>query len=157
MNAETFPQSIAGMSPEQLPIPKHKLHGWRHFVGLYAGEHVAATEFVIGATFVALGATYQGHSDRAADRKHPGHPELDAHHGADRGPDATEPLYLPAKMAGDSMTNLYNWANVVIFTVISAAMITVSCSAVRMLFGIPAQLNWYPPTPCLCWSCWPSG
>ena len=42
---------------EQLPIAKHKLKGWRHFLGLYAGEHVAATEFVFGATFVALGAT----------------------------------------------------------------------------------------------------
>jgi cytosine/uracil/thiamine/allantoin permease len=28
-----------------------------YFVGLYAAEHVAATEFVIGATFVGLGAS----------------------------------------------------------------------------------------------------
>ena len=144
MNAETSPQSIAGMSPEQLPIPKHKLHGWRHFVGLYAGEHVAATEFVIGATFVALGATTR-----------------DILIGLLIGNILailswtliTAPIAVQTrlslytylhKMAGDSMTNLYNWANVLIFTVISAAMITVSCSAVRMLFGIPAQLNWYP-------------
>jgi hypothetical protein len=71
------------MSEEQLPISKHKLHGWTHFVGLYVGEHVAATK-------------------------------------------------------------LYNWANVIIFTVISAAMITVSSTAVRFLFHIPAQLQWYP-------------
>lgn len=42
------------------------------------------------------------------------------------------------------MTRLYNWANVVIFTVISAAMITVSSTAVRFAFDIPAQLDWYP-------------
>jgi NCS1 family nucleobase:cation symporter-1 len=42
------------------------------------------------------------------------------------------------------MTKLYNWANVAIFSVISAAMITVSSTAVRFLFNIPAQLNWYP-------------
>ena len=48
------------------------------------------------------------------------------------------------KIAGDNMTKLYNWANVIIFTVISAAMITVSSTAVRFLFDIPAQLNWYP-------------
>ncbi|MGE9290788.1 MAG: purine-cytosine permease family protein, partial [Puniceicoccales bacterium] len=48
------------------------------------------------------------------------------------------------KIAGDKMTQLYNWANVIIFTVISAAMITVSSTAVRFLFDIPAQLNWYP-------------
>jgi len=39
-----------------LPIARHKLHSWAHFLGLYAGEHVAAIEFVIGATFVILGA-----------------------------------------------------------------------------------------------------
>ena len=42
------------------------------------------------------------------------------------------------------MTKLYNWANVIIFSVISAAMITVSATAVRFAFDIPAQLNWYP-------------
>ncbi len=145
MNAMTpSAQSIAGMSPEQLPIPKHKLHGWTHFVGLYAGEHVAATEFVIGATFVALGATTK-----------------DILIGLLIGNILailswtliTAPIAVQTrlslytylhKMAGDTMTNLYNWANVLIFTVISAAMITVSCAAVRMLFGIPAQLKWYP-------------
>ena len=48
---------ISQVSDEQLPVAKHKLKGWKHFMGLYAGEHVAATEFVFGATFVALGAT----------------------------------------------------------------------------------------------------
>lgn len=48
------------------------------------------------------------------------------------------------RIAGDSMTRLYNWANVIIFTVISAAMITVSATAVRFALDIPAQLDWYP-------------
>ncbi len=48
------------------------------------------------------------------------------------------------KIAGDTMSDLYNAANVLIFTVISAAMITVSCTAVRLLFDIPPQLQWYP-------------
>ncbi|WP_233093985.1 hypothetical protein [Azotobacter chroococcum] len=56
MKTKTHALSFDGMGEEQLPIPKHKLHGWTHFMGLYAGEHVAATEFVIGATFVAMGA-----------------------------------------------------------------------------------------------------
>lgn len=42
------------------------------------------------------------------------------------------------------MSALYNWANILIFTVISAAMVTVSATAVRFAFDIPAQLNWYP-------------
>ena len=129
---------------EQLPIAKHKLKGWRHFLGLYAGEHVAATEFVFGATFVALGATM-----------------TDILLGLLIGnilavlswtlittPIAVETrlslyTYLQ-KIAGNSMTRLYNWANVIIFTVISAAMITVSATAVRFALDIPAQLNWYP-------------
>ncbi|WP_133010718.1 purine-cytosine permease family protein [Marinomonas flavescens] len=137
-------EKLDGVSEEQLPIAKHNLHGWKHFLGLYAGEHVAATEFVIGATFVALGAK-----------------TMDILVGLLIGnilailswtlitsPIATQTrlslyTYLE-KIAGKSMTKLYNWANVIIFTVISAAMITVSSTAVRYLFNIPAQLNWYP-------------
>ncbi|MEQ9422791.1 MAG: hypothetical protein RJQ09_00130 [Cyclobacteriaceae bacterium] len=132
------------LDEEQLPIPKHKLHHWSHFLGLYAGEHVAATEFVIGATFVALGAK-----------------TMDIVLGLLIGnllailswTIITSPIAVDTrlslytylhKIAGDSMTKLYNWANVIIFTVISAAMITVSSTAVRFAFNIPAQLNWYP-------------
>ncbi|TYK67046.1 purine-cytosine permease family protein [Colwellia echini] len=136
--------SFSEINEEQMPIAKNKLHGWKHFAGLYAGEHVAATEFVIGATFVALGASTK-----------------DILLGLLIGnllamcswwlltaPIAVETRlslynYLN-KIAGNSMTKLYNWANVVIFSVISAAMITVSATAVRFAFDIPAQLNWYP-------------
>lgn len=47
---------LAAMDPEQLPVPRHRLLGNEHFAGLYSAEHVSATEFVFGATFVALGA-----------------------------------------------------------------------------------------------------
>lgn len=36
-------QKYKAMEAEQLPVPKHKLHNWTHFAGLYAAEHVAAT------------------------------------------------------------------------------------------------------------------
>ncbi|MBB4080765.1 purine-cytosine permease-like protein [Lewinella aquimaris] len=129
---------------EQLPVAKHKLHGWTHFAGLYAAEHVAATEFVIGATFVALGAK-----------------TMDIVLGLLIGNilavlswtlittpiavDTRLSLYTYLnKIAGNSMSKLYDWANVIIFTVISAAMVTVSATAVRFAFDIPAQLDWYP-------------
>lgn len=132
------------LNDEQLPVAKQKLHDWTHFAGLYAAEHVAATEFVIGATFVALGAK-----------------TMDILLGLLIGnvlavlswTFITSPIAVDTrlslytylnKIAGDSMTKLYNWANVVIFSVISAAMITVSSTAVRFAFDIPAQLNWYP-------------
>lgn len=144
MNETNYIHQFEKMNEEQLPVPKHKLHDWTHFAGLYAAEHVAATEFVIGATFVALGAK-----------------TMDIIVGLLIGnilavlswtlitsPIAVETrlslyTYLN-KIAGDSMSKLYNWANILIFTVISAAMVTVSSTAVRFAFDIPAQLDWYP-------------
>ncbi|WP_405604759.1 purine-cytosine permease family protein [Polaribacter sp. Asnod1-A03] len=137
-------QQFENLEVEQLPIAKNKLHNWSHFAGLYAAEHVAATEFVIGATFVALGATTKdiilglliGNILAVLSWTFIASPIA---------VDTRLSLYTYLnKIAGDSMTKLYNWANVVIFTVISAAMITVSSTAVRFAFDIPAQLDWYP-------------
>ncbi|MEP5254207.1 MAG: hypothetical protein ABJQ39_04035 [Winogradskyella arenosi] len=147
MNGTNDFQQFKNLKEEQLPIAKNRLHNWTHFAGIYAAEHVAATEFVIGATFVALGASTKDillgllignilavlswtfiTSPIAVDTR------LSLY------------TYLN-KIAGDSMTKLYNWANVIIFTVISAAMITVSATAVRFAFNIPPQLNWYPTNP----------
>jgi len=144
MNKPTNFSQLEKLQEEQLPVPKHKLHDWTHFAGLYAAEHVAATEFVIGATFVALGATTK-----------------DIILGLLIGNilavlswtlittpiavDTRLSLYTYLKkIAGSNMSKLYDWANVLIFTVISAAMVTVSATAVRFAFDIPAQLNWYP-------------
>ncbi len=144
MNSNYDDQDFDHLDEEQLPVSKKKLHDWTHFAGLYAAEHVAATEFVIGATFVALGAK-----------------TMDILLGLLIGnilavlswTFITSPIAVDTRMslytylnkiAGDTMTKLYNWANVIIFTVISAAMVTVSSTAVRFAFDIPAQLNWYP-------------
>ncbi|PHI20789.1 hypothetical protein CEQ90_05350 [Lewinellaceae bacterium SD302] len=137
-------QQFKDLEEEQLPVAEHKLHDWTHFAGLYAAEHVAATEFVIGATFVALGAKTMdiilglliGNILAVLSWRFITSPIA---------VDTRLSLYTYLnKIAGDSMTQLYNWANVVIFSVISAAMITVSATAVRFAFDIPAQLNWYP-------------
>lgn len=34
---------------EERPVPPSKLAGFGSFLGIYGGEHIAATEFVIGA------------------------------------------------------------------------------------------------------------
>ena len=39
------------------PVAAHKLQSGWQFAGLFAGEHVAATEFVIGPFFVLHGVT----------------------------------------------------------------------------------------------------
>ena len=48
------------------------------------------------------------------------------------------------RIAGPGVTLLYNLCNAVMYCILAGAMITVSASAVRLLFGIPAQTKWYP-------------
>ncbi len=132
------------LDPEQLPVPKHRQHGAGHFAGLYSAEHVAATEFVFGATFVALGASI-----------------WDILIGLLIGNAlavlsfwlVTAPIAVQArlslytylqKIAGDSFSRVYNLANAVIFAIISAAMITVAATAIRRIVNVPAQSEPYP-------------
>ena len=135
---------IAGLDAEQLPAGRHELHGAGHFAGLYAAENVAGTEFIFGATFVSLGAGI-----------------VDVLIGLALGnllavlsfrfitaPIATRTrlsvyTYLD-RIAGGVTSKLYNGVNAVIFAVISAAMITVSATALRIIFGFPAQTEAYP-------------
>ncbi len=137
-------RKIAAMDDELLPVPKHRLHGPGHFLGLYGAEHVAATEFVIGAAFVAMGASINdiliglliGNTlavlsfwlitARVAVKT-----RLSLY------------TYLDQNM-GEKFSRFYNGANVLIFVAISAAMITVSATAVRALFDIPPQVYPYP-------------
>jgi purine-cytosine permease-like protein len=48
------------------------------------------------------------------------------------------------RIVGDSVARVYNGANAVLFSLISAAMITVSATAIRRIFSIPAQTEPYP-------------
>ncbi len=41
---------------ERQVVTPDKFQSGRHFAGVFSGEHVAATEFVIGALFVSKGA-----------------------------------------------------------------------------------------------------
>ena len=135
---------IAGMDSEQLPAGEHELHGPGHFAGLYAAENVAGTEFVFGATFVILGAgiwdviiglavgnllavlTYRFITAPIATRT-----RMSVYTFLDRA-------------AGRTTSTLYNGLNAVVFAVISAAMITVSATALRLIFDFPAQKEAYP-------------
>ena len=118
------------------PVDKRKLQtGWQ-FAGLYAGEHVAATEFVIGAFFVL-------HGVRA--------PALIA--GLLIGntlavlswtficaPIAVRTrltlYWYLRKIAGPGLTLVYNVANALMYCVLAGAMISVSATAVSAALGI---------------------
>lgn len=42
---------------EREPVPASKLKSWKSFLGMYAGEHAAGTEFMIGPLFLASGVS----------------------------------------------------------------------------------------------------
>ncbi|MGB7448709.1 MAG: hypothetical protein WA892_06225 [Ornithinimicrobium sp.] len=143
-SVEEIDQEIANTDSELLPVGDHERHGPKHFLGLYSAEHVAGTEFVFGATFVILGAGI-----------------YDILFGLLIGNALavlsfwllTTPIARQARLSlytylhligGDAISKLYNAANAVIFAAISAAMITVSATAVRRVIGFPAQTEGYP-------------
>ena len=69
---------------ERAPVTEDKLEPGSYFAGLFAGEHVAATEFVIGALLVSFGAQRHGHRLRPAARQPPRRPVVDVRLRADR-------------------------------------------------------------------------
>ena len=58
MSEETI-RSSSGGEFEREPVPDSALLGSGKFWGMYAGEHAAGTEFMIGPLFLAAGASLQ--------------------------------------------------------------------------------------------------
>ncbi len=129
---------------ERAPVTRDRLESGRHFAAVFAGEHVAGTEFVIGALFVSWGV---GTRDLIL--------------GLLLGnllavlawtficaPIAVETrltlYWYLRRIAGPVVTAIYNVVNAILFCALAGAMITVSASAVRIPFGIPPQTLWYP-------------
>jgi cytosine permease len=129
---------------ERAPVTEDKLQPGSYFAGLFAGEHVAATEFVIGALLVNFGASAG-----------------DIVFGLLLGnllavlswtlicaPIAVSTrltlYWYLRRIAGPGVTLLYNVFNAVLYCILAGAMITVSASAIRIAFGIPAQTKWLP-------------
>jgi NCS1 family nucleobase:cation symporter-1 len=129
---------------ERAPVTADKLQPGSYFAGLFAGEHVAATEFVIGALLVSFGASATdivfglllGNLLAVLSWTFVCAPIA-------VGTRLTLYWYL-RRIAGPGVTLLYNLCNAVMYCILAGAMITVSASAVRLPFGIPAQTKWYP-------------
>ena len=132
---------------ERQPVREDSLHGGTYFAGSFAGEHVAATEFVIGALFVAGGA-----------RVH------DVIVGLLLGnlfavlswalictPIAVKTrltlYWYLRQIAGPVVMVIYNVLNAVLYCVLAGCMITVAASAVRIPFDIEPQTGWLPTDP----------
>ena len=132
---------------EREPVSQEKLEPGRHFAALFAGEHVAGTEFVIGAAFVAWGTSCKdvllglliGNALAVLSWTFICAPIAVRTR-------LTLYWYL-RKIAGPGVTAVYNVLNAVLFCILSGTMITVSASALRIPFGIPPQTKWYPEDP----------
>lgn len=129
---------------ETSPVAPQNLQPARHFAASYAGEHVAGTEFVIGAMFVAWGV---GTSDILWGLLW-GNLLAVLTWAFICAPIATDTrltlyAYLQ-RIAGKGTIKVYSIVNGVLFCILAGAMVTVSASAVRILFDIPPQVNWYP-------------
>ena len=137
---ETNPASQEASSSsefEREPVPETELKGANKFWGMYAGEHCAGTEFMIGPLFLLNGVSLQnifvglllGNLLAVLSWRF-----LCA-------PIATQArltlYYHLEKIAGKHLVILYNLANGILFCFLAGAMITVSATAVGIPFDIP--------------------
>ncbi|MCX7888033.1 MAG: hypothetical protein N3B01_12375, partial [Verrucomicrobiae bacterium] len=122
---------------EREPVPERARLGFKSFLGMYAGEHTAGTELMIGPLFVAAGVS-----------------AFDVVVGLLVGnllavlswtfltaPIATRArltlYYQLEKICGRKLVTLYNLANGVMFCFLAGAMVTVSATAVGVWFNFP--------------------
>ena len=122
---------------ERKPVPEKNLLGFKSFIGMYAGEHCAGTELMIGPLFVAAGVS-----------------AFDLILGLFLGnllavlswmfltaPIATKLrltlYYQLEKICGRNLVILYNLANGIMFCFLAGSMITVSATAVGVWFHFP--------------------
>ncbi len=129
-------EEIVGGEFEREPVPAKAQKGPGAFWGMYAGEHAAGTEFMIGPLFLAAGASLK-----------------DLMFGLLLGnilavltwrylvlPIAMKRrltlYYQLEKIAGGNMVKIYNVTNGVLFCFLAGAMITVSASAIGVPFNV---------------------
>ncbi|WP_278384918.1 purine-cytosine permease family protein [Alteromonas mediterranea] len=129
---------------EMEPVAPESLKSSRSFIASFAGEHVAGTEFVIGALFVSWGVS----TGDLLIGLLIGNTLAVLTWALITAPIATDTrltlyAYLE-KIAGPGTIRVYSLVNGVLFCILAGAMVTVSASAVRVLFDVPAQVNWYP-------------
>ena len=121
---------------EREPVPEKALLGPSRFWGMYAGEHAAGTEFMIGPLFLASGASLKdlilglllGNVLAVLTWRFLVTPIAMAKR--------MTLYYQLERIAGGSLVKIYNVVNGVLFCFLAGAMVTVSASAVGIPFGI---------------------
>ncbi|GGF69110.1 purine-cytosine permease family protein [Wenyingzhuangia marina] len=129
-------EEIAGGEFEREPVPQSKLKSWKSFIGMYAGEHAAGTEFVIGPLFLTTGVS-----------------AFDLIIGLMLGnllavlswrfltaevavKNRLTLYYQLEKICGKKLVTGYNLANGILFCFLAGSMITVSATAVGIPFNM---------------------
>ncbi|MBT2161267.1 purine-cytosine permease family protein [Zobellia barbeyronii] len=134
---EELIEELVGGEYEREPVPTSKLKSWKSFLGMYAGEHAAGTEFMIGPLFLTAGVSafdlivglLIGNllavlSWRFLTAKIAVENRLTLY-------------YQFEKICGKKLVIGYNLANGILFCFLAGAMITVSATAV----GIPFDME----------------
>ena len=122
---------------ERQPVPNSKLKGWKSFLGMYAGEHAAGTEFMIGPLFLTAGVSafdliiglLIGNLMAVLSWRF-----LTAEIAVKN---RLTLYYQLEKICGKNLVTFYNIANGILFCFLAGAMITVSATAV----GIPFDME----------------
>ncbi len=130
-------EEIAGGEFERTPVPQANLKSWKSFLGMYAGEHAAGTEFTIGPLFLTAGVSafdliiglLFGNLLAVLSWRFLT-AEIAVKHRLTL-------YYQLEKICGKNLVTGYNLANGVLFCFLAGAMITVSATAV----GIPFDME----------------
>ncbi len=126
------------------PVADREQSGVGNFVGLYGGEHIAATEFVIGATLVQYGCSATDIIIGLAIGNILATLTF-ALLCATIAVDTRLTLYTYLqRILGPKMQTVYNLVWGIGFSALAAAGIGISATAIRRVFQVPIQLNWYP-------------
>lgn len=122
---------------ERTPVPEKKLKGWRGFLGMYAGEHAAGTEFMIGPLFLAAGVSafdlivglFVGNALAVLSWALICAPVAVRYR--------LTLYYKLEQICGTRLVTIYNLANGILFCFLAGAMVSVSATAVGLPFNMP--------------------
>ena len=136
-NIEEEIEEIAGGEFERTPVPQSKLKSWKSFLGMYAGEHAAGTEFMIGPLFLTAGVSafdlivglLVGNLLAVLSWRY-----LTAKIAVEN---RLTLYYQMEKICGKKLVIGYNLANGVLFCFLAGSMITVSATAIGIPFDMP--------------------
>ncbi len=150
MAKKIFNKIIKGAGEfERTPVPPGHLKSSTSFLGMYAGEHTAGTEFVIGPLFVAHGVS----AGDLIGGLLVGNLLAVLSWGLLTAPIATKRrltlYYQLERICGRGMVKVYNLVNALMFCFLAGSMIAVSATAIGIPFGLsmPALGDWFPSSP----------